>query len=170
MRRSLEIVALVLAGWLVWMTYSALAGPERLPDRIPIHFDAAGNANGWGTPAVLLLLPSIAVGVYLLLTVISLFPGSFRYSFNVTEENRERLQELTLSLLAWIKVEMLGLFTWLQRAILNAAREGQAHISSWLVPSFLVIVLGTAGWYVMRMMQARSAGTGSDSGLPPGNA
>lgn len=168
MRRSLEIVALVLAGWLVWMTYSALAGSERLPDRVPIHFDAAGNANRWGSPAVLLLLPSIAIGVYLLLTVISLFPGSFRYSFTVTEVNRERLQGLTLSLLTWIKVEMLGLFAWLQREILNAAREGQAHISSWLVPLFLVIVFGTVGWHLMGMMQARSAGTGSDLGLPPG--
>jgi Domain of unknown function (DUF1648) len=170
MRRSLEFLALLLIGWLLWLTYSALNGPERLPARIPIHFDAAGNANGWGSPSVLLLLPTIAVGLYLLLTVISLFPNSFHYSFPVTEGNRERLQALTLGQLAWIKVELLCLFGCLQKEMVQAAKAGQAHISPWLVPTFLAVVFGTVGWYLVLMAQAsrKVTGTGGDSAPPPG--
>src|ERR1017187_4836177 len=65
MRKSLEAIGLIALAVLVWITYQALAGAERLPDRIPTHFDMAGNANGWGSPAMLLLLPVIAAGLYL---------------------------------------------------------------------------------------------------------
>ena len=169
MRRSLETVAFLVLVWLIGMTYVALTGPESLPDRIPIHFDAAGNANGWGSPIMLWLLPAIVTGVYLLLTVVSRFPSTFHYSVPVTEANRARLQSLTLDFLAWIKLEILALFGLLQREILEAARHGKAHLSPWLVPGFLVVLFGTAGWFLTGMIRAAREGAGEDcTGVPPG--
>lgn len=171
MRRSLETVAFLVLAWLIWMTYTALTGPGSLPSRIPTHFDAAGNANGWGPPSVLLLLPGVVTGVYLLLTVVSRFPSSFHYSVRVTEENRERLQTLSLDFLAWIKLELLILFALLQKQILEAVRQGRAHISAWLVPAFLVVLFGTAGWFVIGMIRAGREGTGGNgTAVPPGPA
>ena len=66
----MEGVGLVLLAVLFWLTYSALNGPEKLPDRIPTHFDISGQPNGWGPAGVLWFLPIVAAGIYLLLTVL----------------------------------------------------------------------------------------------------
>ena len=38
----------------------------QLPDRIPIHFDLQGEANGWGSKYTIFLLPLMNIGIYLL--------------------------------------------------------------------------------------------------------
>ena len=57
MRRTLEIVGVGMLAVLYWITYSALNGPEKLPNRIPTHFDFSGQPNAWGPPGLLWFLP-----------------------------------------------------------------------------------------------------------------
>lgn len=51
MRKLAEALAVAAFAVLAWLTWAALYGPNRLPDSVPTHFDAAGNANGWGSPS-----------------------------------------------------------------------------------------------------------------------
>ncbi len=161
MRKVLEGVGLGALALLIWITYDALAGPSHLPDRIPTHFDAAGNANGWGSPATLLLLPILAVGLYLLITVVSMFPASFNYPVRVTAENRERLQGLTLNMVTWLKTELACLFAAIQWAILQAVRSGEGRLPVLLVPGFLVLIFGTALWHIFALFRAAQPGGAS---------
>jgi hypothetical protein len=154
MRRNLEIVGLALLAILCWITFRALYGPSRLPDRIPTHFDLAGNPNGWGSPAMLWLLPVMAVVIYGLITVVSFFPSAFNYPVRVTPENRPRLQALSLQMVAWLKVELAFLFTWLQWSILGAVRAGHGRVSPWIVPVFLVLVFGTCIGHIVAIVRA----------------
>jgi uncharacterized membrane protein len=66
-----------------------LAVRTRLPERVPMHWGADGEVNGWGTPwEAILLPPAIALGVYLALLFLplvdprrasySLFGGTLR--------------------------------------------------------------------------------------------
>ncbi|MFZ0745496.1 MAG: DUF1648 domain-containing protein [Terracidiphilus sp.] len=160
MRKSLEAIGLVALAMLVWMTYQAFAGSEPLPDRIPTHFDMAGNPNGWGSPAMLILLPVLAVALYLVMTVVSRFPSAFNYSVRVTAENRIRLQELTLNMLAWIKTELACMFAVLQWWMIQAARNGQGRLPPLLTPGFIVLILATAGWHIVAVLRAASAKSG----------
>jgi uncharacterized membrane protein len=163
MRRTLEAIGLGGLAVLFWITYSAFNGPNPLPDRIPTHFDAAGDPNGWGSPNMLWLLPVIGASLYLVITVISQFPTSFRYSVQVTETNRARLQQITLSMLAWLKAELVGLFAVLQWWMIQAARSSQGRISPWLMPGFLVVVFTTAGWHVVALFQAAKSSADSSA-------
>ena len=107
MRRSLEAIGLFALAGLLWVTCSALYGPEPLPARVPTHFDLAGHPNGWGSPAALFLLPAIALVLYCGMTLVARYPSVFNYPVRVTPANRPRLEEITISLLTWIKVEMV---------------------------------------------------------------
>lgn len=158
MRKILEAVGLGALTVLVWITYEALAGPTRLPERIPTHFDAAGNANGWGSPATLLLLPIVAVGIYLLISVVSMFPASFNYPVRVTAENWARLQEVTLDMVTWLKAELACLFAGIQWAILHAVQSGDGRLPVLLVPGFLVIIFGTALWHIFALFRMARPG------------
>ncbi len=96
MRKILEALALVALVLQAVLTWKAFLGPDRLPARVPLHFDLAGNPDGWGTPATLLYFPGIAVFIYLLFTVVTRFPSAFNYPVRVTPQNRARLEALAL--------------------------------------------------------------------------
>ncbi len=149
MRKPPEAVALLAIAVLLWMTYAALYGPNRLPDRIPTHFDAAGNANGWGSPSLMILMPAIGIGVYLLLTVVSRFPTAFHYSVPTTPELLPRLQALTQNMLTLLKAELACLFAVLQWAIIRSARTGEGHLFAYILPVMLVVILGSVAWYIV---------------------
>lgn len=159
MRKSLEVICLAVLAFIVWITYQALHGPNPLPEKIPTHFDAAGNPNGWGSSSALLLLPAMAVGLYLLITITAQFPAAFKFPVPVTAENRQRLEALTLRMIAWIKIELVCLFTWIQWFILSAVRQGHGTLSPVLVPLFLIAIFATVGWHIIAVFRAEQAGS-----------
>jgi uncharacterized membrane protein len=139
-----------------------LFGAYHLPDRIPTHFNFAGQPNGWGSPSSLMELPVVAVVIYLGMTLLARFPESFNYPVEVTAENRPRLEALTLDLIAWMKMEMVCLFAWIQWVIIEMARRGRGDLSFMaLLPVFLVALFGTIIWFIVAMRRAARAGSGS---------
>ena len=158
MRKTLEAISLGALAVLFWVTYHALHGPDPLPDRIPTHFDAAGNPNGWGSPSSLLLLPAVALAIYLSITLVSRFPSAFNYPVRVTPENHARLEALALGMVSWLKMEMVCLFTWIQWSILEDVRQGQGGLSPALLPVSIVAVFGTVGWHIVAMFRAARTG------------
>jgi len=69
----LIIAAMFVAAAALWPT---------IPSRIPVHWDASGNVNGYGGKfEALLLLPIITIGLYLLLLFIPrIDPGKANYA------------------------------------------------------------------------------------------
>ena len=143
MRKVLEAICLGILATLVGVTWSALHGPAALPERIPTHFDASGQANAWGSPGSLWLLPGVAVGLYLLITLVSLFPSAFNFPVRSAAVNRARLVALTLQMLAWVKAELASLFLYIQWSILQSVRQGNAALNPWFMPVFMVVVFAT---------------------------
>jgi uncharacterized membrane protein len=143
---------------LAWITWQALYGPERLPARIPTHFDAAGNPNGWGSPSDLWMLPVIVAGVYLLMTAIVRFPEAFNYPVEVTEVKRAELERITIGMIGWMKAEMVWLFCSIQWIIIALARGPSGSIHQSMVMVFvlcsLVVIFATVGWHIWAMRRA----------------
>jgi len=154
MRKALEAAGIAALAVLFWITYSAFKGPERLPDRIPTHFDLAGNPNAWGSPSALLLLPGLAFVIYLAITLVSRFPSAFNFPVRVTPENRPRLEALALSMVTWLKMELVCLFLWIQSSTINSARHQTLGLSPMLLPASLAAVFGTIAWYFVAMRRA----------------
>jgi uncharacterized membrane protein len=154
MRKTLEVVGLAMLAVLYWITYTALNGSAKLPDRVPTHFDVSGQPNGWGSTSFLWLLPIVATGIYLLMTVL----GNIRFRrynlpVRVTEVNLPFIQERTAVMVCWIKVELLCLFTYLQSSIIEGARTASFRLSPLFLPVFLAVVFLTAGWHLVTMIR-----------------
>ena len=148
MRKILELISLAILAALFVVGGFEVFGPNRLPARIPTHFDTSGNANGWSSPSALLLLPLIALGVYVAMTVVSRFPETFNYPVTVTAENRPRLEALALDLLAWMKAEVAILAVAVMWIWLGAIQHpGQAHSPLWVLV-FVGAILATAAWFI----------------------
>jgi len=157
MRKTLEIFGLAALAVLVWMTWDALQGVNRLPDRVPTHFDASGTPNAWGSPAGMLLLPVLAAALYLVMSIVVRFPDAFHYPVRVTAQNIARLQTVTLNMVAWLKMELTCLFAVLQWTFIQAARSGNGHLFPMILPVFIVVIFGTIGWHLLGIV--RAAGT-----------
>lgn len=150
MRKTLELIGLGMLAALYWITWAALNGPDHLPDRVPTHFDISGNPNAWGSPRILLLLPFVATGVYLLITVLAIIPATrVNLPVRVTPETLPFIRLQTRNMISWIKVEMICLFTYVQWSIIQAARNREFHMSPLMIPIFLVCVFGTVGAYLV---------------------
>lgn len=158
MRKSLEVVALAMLAVLFWITYTAIAGPQHLPDRVPMHFDIHGTPNGWGSPNALWLMPAIGAALYLIITLVSFFPGTFHYPVVVPEKHIPAAREITLNMVAWIKVELVCLLTWLQSILIRAARTGDGHLPPLFVPVFVGIIFATIGLHLIRILRVAKAG------------
>lgn len=155
MRKALDIVSLAGLAVLIWITADALAGPHRLGGPIPTHFDVSGHPNGWGTPWVLLFLPIAATVLYVLMTLVARYPGSFNYPARVTRANLRRLQALALQMIAWLKAEVVWLLALIQISVVHAARTGHSGgIWAALMPTALGVVLGTIVGYVVAMRRS----------------
>jgi len=154
MRRNLEIVALAALAVLIFTTARALYGPVRLPQQIPTHFAADGRADAWGPPQSLLALPIFALLLYTLMTVVARFPSAFNFPARVTPANREALEAISINMIAWLKVEVLCLFCWVQHMTIQAARSGQGSISPVFMPLTLGVVFATILWHFVAMRRA----------------
>lgn len=157
MRRSLEFVSLIILGWMGWLTWSALAGPNPLPGRIPTHFNAAGNPDGWGTPSMLLLLPVVALALYAILTVVSRFPSAFNYPVRIRPQVREHVEAITLNMMAWIKAELVLLLAFLQSTMVRAAHGGDPRLHPLAVPAFIVLIFVTIGGHMVAVIRVARA-------------
>ncbi|MFM9946367.1 MAG: DUF1648 domain-containing protein [Saprospiraceae bacterium] len=125
---------------------------SKLPDTIPIHFNLAGEADGWGRKATILVLPGIALFIYVTMTLVIQSSKNINYPVRITPENAERQYRLARHLIAVMKAAvvwgLLGL-TWL---ILRTALSAGAQLGSWpafvLVGSVFAIV---GGYFVMAL-------------------
>ena len=154
MRKILELLGLTALALLGWMTWSALYGPHPLPGRVPTHFDASGQPNGWGSPAGMVLLPLIAGMLYLLMSVVMRFPSAFHFPVRSTALNRARLEAVTLDMIAWLKTELACLFAVLQWAFIQAAESGEGRLFPRILPVFIVVIFGTLGWHLIATVRA----------------
>jgi uncharacterized membrane protein len=160
-RKSIEALSLAGLAFIFWITWQALHGPNPLPERVPTHFDAAGHANAWGPPETLWLLPVLAGVLYLLITVLSLLPTTLKSKRQLTPEKRAQLEALTRRMVAWLKLELICLFAWIQWSILQSLEQGSSSISPWTVPVFIAAVTLNVAWHIAAIFRVVSAGAGS---------
>jgi uncharacterized membrane protein len=154
MRKILESVSIATLAALFGISWYALHGPNSLPSRIPTHFNAQGQADGWGSPASLWLLPAVAVALYLVISVVAMFPAAFNLPGRPTGALRARLEAITLKMISWIKAELACLFLFIQWSILQSVRNGQGIMPPLIVPFFLVIVFGTVVAHAVLLFRA----------------
>lgn len=156
-RKSLAFIAWAALVALWTLTVQAIYGANPLPPRIPTHFDAAGNINGWGEPRMLWLLPIIATFIVALMTLVSRYPQSFNYPVRVTPLTRPRLEGISLSMIAWLRTELVCLFLWIQYVIIRSARTGHNALAPSLLLVAIALIFATVFAHVLASIRVARA-------------
>ncbi len=124
----LQLISVVLLIYSFFVTRMTI---PTLPQRIPTHFNAAGAANGWGSPDIFLLL----LGAQALCTVLflgvpllgQLFPGAIHFGRRRLSDfppaQRPRIMALLTDMSAYMSIVMNVFFVMMLHEIIQAALE-----------------------------------------------
>lgn len=158
---------LITFGLAFYSYFLIKANIPRLPARIPTHFNAAGEADGWGSPDtlwVLLLVQVLTCGLFLVVPLLGRrFPGTvnvgFRTLSDFTPAQRERIMPFLTDMMGYMSVLLGLLFSVLLRETIHAASSAHPHLSLWW--ELGVFLAGTAATliYYLRRINAVANGT-----------
>jgi|HubBroStandDraft_1064217.scaffolds.fasta_scaffold19207_5 uncharacterized membrane protein len=160
MRSILDAVSLALLAVILAVTGFAIAGPGKLPDKIPTHVDSFGQPDAWSSRSSLEILPVIAVVVFLALTIVAAYSSLAKHAAQQDPASGPPLEALILKLIVSIKAEVLAIFTCMQFSSIHAARHPDEPSSFWAVMMWIVLVgtFATVAWSVTAMVRmGRSA-------------
>jgi hypothetical protein len=149
---SLELIAagaVVLACALLAQAWPAV------PDRVPQHFGPTGQPDTWGGKQILWVLPAVAAGNYLLMTIVSRFPHTFNYPWPITVQNAEAQYVLGRTLMTALKAEIGALLVFLEWKTIAVALGRSKGLGEAFLPVFMGVMALTIGLYFLRAYQAR---------------
>ena len=99
---SLLVLLPLAAGLLLW---------NRLPEQLPMHWNAAGEIDGWGSRGTLWITPVIGILCDALMLAVSFFPQTWNVGTRVTPFNRVRVYRLARDLIADLRLSLAVMFT-----------------------------------------------------------
>jgi len=139
------------AGVLVIASAAFWAVRAQLPDRVPMHFDAAGRVNRWGNPNELWTMLGVMLFDYVLLWVIAWGVSKERWALPAGKEERYVAAQLRRRRLIVRMVETLMLAVnagmaamWLGIAVGSLPGRGEL-LHAGVVLSIALMAMGTVG-------------------------
>lgn len=150
--RFLELMSWVLLSilWILTIVFYS-----RLPDIIPTHFDALGQADDFGSKQTILILPVIATVLFLGLTILNRYPHIFNFPVEINESNAFRQYTNATRMIRVLKMTTTLIFIVIVVVILQTAQTGTADRNVWLLPSILGLVIIPLIYFLVRTIKMR---------------
>ena len=128
--------AFEIIGWLVLFVtcFLTITNYNNLPDIIPIHYNAAGEADGFGRKANILILPIISTILFIGLTLLNRVPHIFNYPTNITRENAKRQYTFATRLIRYLKVIIVVMFGFIAIRTIQSANRQVEGLETWFLP------------------------------------
>lgn len=146
---SLEAVAVALL--LALVGYVA-ANYASLPERIPMHFNASGQPDGWGHRSAIWLIPGISLALNVLLLVVSFIrPWYWNIPVRVTTENAAAVYRVTRRLLSNLRIVMTLMFSGITIGIVRIGHQHATSLPPWLLWASLGSIAITLLLYFVRV-------------------
>ena len=146
---SVAVTALIAGVILILQAWSGL------PQTIPIHFDASGNADGFGNKGMIWLLPAIGMVMIPLMLFLRRFPWLSNVPIKITEENAEFQYGLIIKLLGFLAAVVSLLFLALVYDTISIAGGGTSLLGVWFMPAIITPIVGCLFWYFFRSLRGR---------------
>ena len=130
-----EVFCMIL---LIVTTLYAIYMYIQLPEKIPIHYNAAGVIDRYGNKLEIFILLIVTWVMYIGLSLVTRVPQFWNTGVSVTAENKDRVYRILKNMLKIIKMEIIVIFCYL---IYNTTTL--YDLPKWFVPVFLVLLFST---------------------------
>lgn len=122
---------------LLWML--ALFAFLKMPDTIPTHFNASGQADKYGHKGTIFILPAIATIIFIGITILNHYPHIFNYINKITEANAADQYLIAVRMLRFLKVLVAILFTVIVLVTFLTSIHIISGLTSWFLPLTILV-------------------------------
>lgn len=98
-----RILTVITGLLLLAATIFVIVSWQNIPDTVPVHFNFAGEADGYGGKGALMGMMAAAWVMYIAITVLVKFPNTWNLPVKVTAENKARLYSIARGMLEIVK-------------------------------------------------------------------
>ena len=123
-----------------------------IPQKIPEHYDFTGQVDKWGDKTGVLIMPIMAVALYLLLTVVTMFPRIWNVPVEITESNKEAVYSCMKSMLIFMKIEILATFSYITYCQVTSTK-----LSSLFLTVVLLGLFATIAFFIIKTIKVAKA-------------
>lgn len=127
-----------------------------LPDQVPTHYNALGEADRWGHKAFIFFAPLFGLAMWGLLHAINRPTWINMPGFDANEASPKQLENAQL-MLKVIANELLIVMSLLSFKDVYVAKGGMLSLGIWEMIAVLVILIGTALFFTFRNSHLKHA-------------
>jgi uncharacterized membrane protein len=131
---------------------------NKLPESIPVHFNGAGEPDGYGGRSTLWILPVTGLVMWILFTVLEAFPQVYNFPVKITPENIVAQYRLATRLMRILKSVILIIFSFISFRTIKTATGEASGLGEAFLPVFLLITFGVIIIYFTRSVNNRPGG------------
>ncbi|MEM8836187.1 MAG: DUF1648 domain-containing protein [Planctomycetota bacterium] len=132
-----------------------------LPDRLPMHFNAAGQpTSSAGRWSIIVLGVVSALTAFGVLMVTRIDPRKFNYATTITEDNAEGMYRLSLRFVRVMSICVSLVFLIIEAEIALVATRGPGSLGVWMLPLLLAIIFAPIGWFLLAASKIAREATG----------
>ncbi len=113
---------------------------DSLPEIIPIHFNGAGEADGFGDKWTILTLPLVATVMFVGLTFLNRFPHIFNYPTAITKENALIQYTNATRLIRFLKLIIVLIFGLIDMQTIRHAHGQTEGLGIWFLPLTMALI------------------------------
>ena len=145
----IEAICLLLLGGI---TLYLILNWSSMPDKIPMHFNIAGEIDRWGRKTEIIFVPVMSWILYGLITLTEQFPKTWITGVQVTEENAPRVYRVLKSMVKTTKLFIVIAFFYITVCSVTAQ-----SMSLWASIIELVVIFGNLIFWMVRLFKVAKA-------------
>lgn len=150
------ITEFIAFSFLIILIAMPLIFSNDLPEKIPVHFNFAGEPDDYGSRLTLWLLPATGFIMYLVMTILEGFPHIYNYPVEIIAENAFNQYRLATRLIRILKTLIVLIFTFISYRTIKTALGNTAGLGKAFLPIFLLITFSVIIIFITRSLNNRS--------------
>lgn len=146
-----------LAGWVclpgIWIL--TLTNYYSLPETIPIHYNGAAEADGFGKKWNILTLPIVSSILFIGLTILNKYPHVFNYPSTITQENVLRQYTNATRMIRFLKLVIVIIFGLILFKTIQNVNGNADGLGAWFLPLTLGLTFIPMIYYLIKSTQTK---------------
>jgi len=142
-----------LIGWfaLLAIWFLTITSYSNLPDTIPIHFNGAGQIDGFGKKVNILILPLIATVFFVGLTLLNKFPHIFNYPTKINKDNALRQYTNMTRMNRYLKLVFVVIFGLLALKTIKST----GGLGVWFFPLTMGLIFLPMTYFIIKSFRTK---------------
>jgi uncharacterized membrane protein len=127
---------------------------SQFPDQVPAHYGISGTPNGWHGKSFLLILPSVAALIWIVLTAAETKQHLINIPFEI-DRSSPQVQQVLRNMVITEKAFAMIVFAWLAAMMVRTALGLAQGLGAWFLPVSLALIFAPLIMYSVELLRLR---------------